>query len=142
MCSRPRDRHDEAQRKLQNNGAICTGYLTMRYLQDTIHERYEADLAELAAGVLDRAEEVALLNHLASCPTCDAKFEQLASAAKSLLLLVIEIEPPLGFESRFRDRIGSCSSDPGILEKFPSHRMTLHVSGRDNGGRGNRDDAR
>jgi hypothetical protein len=81
--------------------------------QGTSHERFEADLAELAAGVLDRGEEAALLNHLVSCPTCAADFEQLAWAAKSLLLLVVDIEPPLGFESRFWDRIESCSSDAG-----------------------------
>jgi hypothetical protein len=79
----------------------------------TSHERFEADLAELAAGVLDRREEAALLNHLASCPSCTTQFEQLASAARSLLLLVLEIEPPVGFESRLWDRIESCSSDNG-----------------------------
>jgi anti-sigma factor ChrR (cupin superfamily) len=82
----------------------------------TSHERFEADLAELAAGILDSREEAALLNHLASCPSCAAKFEQLASAAKSLLLLVLEIEPPVGFEERFLDRIESCSPDTGVVE--------------------------
>jgi hypothetical protein len=79
----------------------------------TSHERFEADLAELAAGVFDRREEAALLDHLASCSSCTAKFEQLVSAAKSLLLAVLEIEPPVGFEARFWDRIGTCSSDAG-----------------------------
>lgn len=108
--------------------------------QVTTHERFEADLAELAAGVLDRREEAALLDHLASCPACSAKFEQLASAAKSLLRLVIEIEPPVGFESRFRDRIESCSSETGIVKTVASRQVRLHLSGSDNGGRGNRDD--
>jgi hypothetical protein len=80
--------------------------------QGTSHERFGADLGELAAGVLDRREEAALLSHLTSCPSCAADFDQLASAAKSLLLLVLEIDPPVGFESRFWDRIGSCSSEP------------------------------
>jgi hypothetical protein len=79
--------------------------------QATSHERFEADLVELAAGIFDKREEAALLNHLATCPRCNAKFEQLVSAAKSLLLAVLEIEPPVGFESRFLDRIHSCSSD-------------------------------
>lgn len=113
----------------------------MRNPQETIHERFESDLAELAAGIVDRREEAALLNHLTSCPTCAAKFEQLASAAKSLLLLVIEIKPPVGFESRFRDRIESCSSDSGMVETVASHQVTLHLSGCDNGVCGNRDDA-
>lgn len=81
--------------------------------QGISHEQIEADLAELAAGVLDRREEAALLYHLVSCPSCMAKFDQLASAAKSLLLLVLEIEPPVGFETRFWHRIESCSSDAG-----------------------------
>jgi hypothetical protein len=81
--------------------------------QVTFHERFEADLAEMAAGVFDRREEAALLNHLASCPSCTATFEQLVSAAKSLLMAVLEIEPPVGSESRFWDRIDSRSSDAG-----------------------------
>jgi hypothetical protein len=89
--------------------------------QDTSHERFEADLAELASGVLDRRKEAALLNHLVSCPSCAAEFEQLSWAAKSLLLLVLEIEPPIGFESRIWNRIESCSSDIGVAETVASH---------------------
>jgi hypothetical protein len=109
--------------------------------QVATHERFEADLAELAAGVLDRREEAALLNHLVSCPSCATEFEHLAAAAKSLLLLVLEIEPPLGFESRFRDRIDSCSSDTGVVQTVAPHQVTLHLSGCDNGGHGDCDDA-
>jgi hypothetical protein len=91
--------------------------------QATSHARFEADLAELAAGVFDRREEAALLSHLASCPSCTAKFEQLVTAAKSLLLAVLEIELPVGFESRFWDRIESCSSDTGSFRvSCVSHR--------------------
>jgi hypothetical protein len=107
----------------------------------TTHERFEADLAELAAGVLDRREEAALLNHLAFCPTCATKFEQLASAAKSLLLLAFEIEPPVGFESRFRDRIESGSSDTGVVETVASQPVTLQPPGCNNRRRRIRDDA-
>src|ERR1700722_6027514 len=84
--------------------------------QVTSHERFIADLAELATGVLDRREEPALLNHLVDCPDCMAEFEELVSAAKSLLLLVLEIEPPVGFETRFWDRVEACSSDTGVVE--------------------------
>jgi hypothetical protein len=84
--------------------------------QVTSHERFEADLAELAAGVLDTREEAELLSHLVSCSSCATEFEELASAAQSLLLLVLEIEPPDGFESRFLDRLESCSSDPGVVD--------------------------
>jgi putative zinc finger protein len=110
--------------------------------RETTHERFEADLAELAAGVLDGREEAALLDHLGSCPNCATEFEQLASAAKSLLLLVLEIEPPVGFEGRFWDRIESCSSDTGVVETValrPSRTPHLYV--RDNPGHGDRDDA-
>jgi hypothetical protein len=109
--------------------------------QETTHERFEADLAELAAGVLDKREEAALLDHLASCPSCATEFEQLASAAKSLLLLVLEIEPPDGFESRLWDRIESCSSDIGGIETVASYQVTPHLSRGDNPGHGDRDDA-
>jgi hypothetical protein len=68
-------------------------------------DRLETDLAELAAGVLGRREEAAVLDHLASCPNCAAEFVRLAAAAKSLLSLVREIDPPVGFEGRFWDRI-------------------------------------
>jgi anti-sigma factor ChrR (cupin superfamily) len=81
--------------------------------QSTTHEPFEADLAELATGVLDGREEAALVSHLVSCSRCATEFEQLASAAKSLLLLALEIEPPTGFESRFLDRLESGSSDLG-----------------------------
>jgi anti-sigma factor RsiW len=84
--------------------------------QVTRHQRFEADLAELATGLLDTREEAELLSHLVSCSSCATEFEQLASAAKSLLLLVLEIEPPDGFESRFLDRLESCSSDSGVVD--------------------------
>lgn len=82
--------------------------------QESSHERFEADLVELALGVLDRRNKVTLLNHLSSCSSCAAEFEHLTSAAEYLLLLALEIDPPDGFESRFRDRIdflsfGTCN---------------------------------
>jgi hypothetical protein len=107
----------------------------------TPHERFEADLAELAAGVLDRREEAALLDHLASCPNCAGEFQKLASAAKSLLVLALEIEPPVGFERRFWDRIESCSSDTGVAKTVASYQVTPHVSGPDNPGWDDGDDA-
>jgi hypothetical protein len=84
--------------------------------QMTSHERFIADLAELATGVLDRREEPALLKHLVDCPNCLGEFEELVSAAKSLLLLVLEIEPPVGFETRFWDRVEACCSGTGADE--------------------------
>jgi hypothetical protein len=88
----------------------------MNNSQVTSHERFIADLAELATGLLDGREEPALLNHLVDCPNCMAEFEELVSAAKSLLLLVLEIDPPVGFETRFWDRVEVCSSETGAAE--------------------------
>ena len=106
------------------------------------HQRFEADLAELAAGVLDRHEEAILLNHLALCPSCAAKFEQLASAASSLLLLVLETEPPVGFETRFWERIESDPSDAGLDEAAASHQLTMgDLFGCDQRQADDRDDA-
>jgi hypothetical protein len=84
--------------------------------QMTSHERFIADLAELATGVLDSREEPALLNHLVDCPNCMGEFEELVSAAKSLLLLVFEIDPPVCFETRFWDRVEACSSGTGAAD--------------------------
>ena len=97
----------------------------MTHAQITSHQRFEADLAELAAGVLDRQEEATLLNHLALCPRCAATFEQLASAASSLLLLVPETEPPVGFETRCWERIESDLSDAGLDEAVASRRRAM-----------------
>jgi hypothetical protein len=99
--------------------------------QMTSHERFIADLAELATGVLDRREEPALLNHLVDCPNCMGEFEELVSAAKSLLLLVLEIEPPVGFETRFWDRVEACSSGTGVAEQSCLAQVVLHRSGCD-----------
>src|SRR5580704_10650410 len=82
----------------------------------TSHERFIADLAELATGLLDGREEPALLNHLVDCPNCMAEFEELVSAARSLLLLVLEIDPPVGFETRFWDRVDARSSSSAAAE--------------------------
>jgi hypothetical protein len=69
-------------------------------------DRIETDLAELTAGVLGTREKAAALDHLASCPNCKTELVKLASAARGLLSLVPEIDPPVGFEGRFWDRIG------------------------------------
>ena len=77
---------------------------------------FETDLAELAAGVLGRREEATVLDHLSACPNCAAEFVKLASTAGGLLSLVPEVDPPVGFEGRFWDRIGSRSSDTDVVE--------------------------
>ena len=107
---------------LRSDGAsVC------RWAQSEL-DRFGTDLSDLATGAIDRREEAALLDHLLSCPNCAAEFEKLVSAANSLLLLVIEIDPPVGFERRFWGRIGSCSSDTDSCGDSCATQVTLRRS--------------
>jgi hypothetical protein len=65
----------------------------------------ETVAAELALGIADGAERAAALSHLARCPACRALLDDLVSVADGLLLLGPAVEPPLGFETRVRDRL-------------------------------------
>lgn len=105
--------------------------------QMSAHERFIEDLAELAAGVLDRREQPALLDHLIDCPNCMAEFEELVSAAKGLLLLVLEIEPPVGFESSRSLFVGHWS----CRDSCAWRRWYCAVLAVTNPGRGDRDEA-
>lgn len=69
--------------------------------------RYSGDLAEMAIGILTGRERAMALAHVEGCATCQAEMEQLSLAADSLLEVVPTIEPPLGFEVRLMDRLGS-----------------------------------
>ena len=73
----------------------------------------EAIAPELALGIADGAERAAALSHLAHCPRCQQLVEDLGRLADDLLLLGPEIEPPLGFETRVRDRIAATSARTG-----------------------------
>ena len=55
---------------------------------------------ELALGVVDGEERAWALEHLAECPDCRRRVEQLSEVADELLLLAPHREPPVGFESR------------------------------------------
>jgi predicted anti-sigma-YlaC factor YlaD len=55
---------------------------------------------ELALGVVDGEERAWALEHLADCPDCRRRVEQLSEVADELLLLAPHQEPPVGFESR------------------------------------------
>lgn len=66
----------------------------------------EADLAELALGVLTGKERVAALAHIDSCPRCAAEVEQLSGLGDQLLALAPSAEPPVGFEAGVFSRLG------------------------------------
>ena len=55
---------------------------------------------ELALGIADGADRAWALEHLAGCPECRARLEQLATIADDLLLVAPRVEPPAGFEGR------------------------------------------
>jgi hypothetical protein len=69
------------------------------------HGDSQAELAELALGILDGRERAALLDHLAGCPGCALELEQLTTAADELVHLAAEADPPVGFESRLFERL-------------------------------------
>ncbi len=67
-------------------------------------ERFRGDLVELALGTIDGRERARLVGHLASCVSCSAELDSLASLTDAMLLLAPEVEPPIGFESRVIER--------------------------------------
>ena len=54
---------------------------------------------ELALGIVDGKERGLALEHLADCPDCRRRVEELTEIADELLLLSPRREPPVGFES-------------------------------------------
>ena len=60
---------------------------------------------ELALGIVEGKERGRALEHLANCPDCRARVEELAEVADELLLLAPHAEAPVGFESRVLGRV-------------------------------------
>jgi Putative zinc-finger len=60
---------------------------------------------ELALGVVEGEERGRALEHLADCPECRRRVEELAQVADQLLLLAPHREVPVGFESRVLSRV-------------------------------------
>jgi hypothetical protein len=54
---------------------------------------------ELALGAVEGEERGRALEHLADCPDCRRRIEELTEVADELLLLAPRREPPVGFES-------------------------------------------
>src|SRR5262245_26047331 len=63
-------------------------------------EETRALAAELALGIVEGEERGRALEHLAVCPECRRKVEELSDVADELLLLAPAKEVPVGFESR------------------------------------------
>lgn len=60
---------------------------------------------ELALGIVEGEERGRALKHLADCPDCRRRVEDLTEVADELLLLAPEKEAPVGFESRVLRRV-------------------------------------
>jgi Putative zinc-finger len=60
---------------------------------------------ELALGVVEGEERGRALEHLAECPDCRRRVEELAEVADQLLLLAPHREAPVGFESEVLRRV-------------------------------------
>jgi anti-sigma factor RsiW len=60
---------------------------------------------ELALGIVEGEERGRALEHLADCPDCRRRVEELTEVADELLLLVPHREPPVGFESEVLRRV-------------------------------------
>lgn len=63
-------------------------------------EETRALSAELALGIVEGEERGRALEHLAECPDCRLRVEELAGVADELLLLAPHAEVPVGFEER------------------------------------------
>jgi hypothetical protein len=60
---------------------------------------------DLALGIVEGEQRGRALEHLADCPECRRRVEELAEVADQLLLLAPHKEVPVGFESRVLDRV-------------------------------------
>jgi hypothetical protein len=68
--------------------------------------------AELALGVLEGEERGRALEHLADCPECRHRVEELSEVADQLLLLAPQREAPIGFESRVLSKVLPAAEPP------------------------------
>lgn len=62
-------------------------------------------LPELALGIADGEQRALALEHIAQCPDCRHRLEELSSLADELIELAPQHEPPPGFESRVLARL-------------------------------------
>ncbi|MEV8015375.1 hypothetical protein AB0O76_03245 [Streptomyces sp. NPDC086554] len=76
--------------------------------------------AELALGVLPARERAEAVAHLDRCPDCREHVERLTVVGDSLLALLPDAEPPVGFESRVVRALGAAPAP-----KRRRHRLRL-----------------
>jgi hypothetical protein len=87
----------------------------------------EAIAAELALGIVPGDERADALRHLATCPACRDRVDELARVADQLLLAAPEEEPPPGFESRVLDRVAA-ERGPAVIQPIRRRRPWLLAS--------------
>lgn len=63
-------------------------------------EEFRELAPELAVGIVEGEERGRALEHLADCPDCRRRVEELSEVADGLLLATPHREPPVGFESK------------------------------------------
>jgi anti-sigma factor RsiW len=68
-------------------------------------EELREQAPELALGIVEGEERGRALEHLADCPDCRRRVEELSEVADELLLLAPHKEVPVGFESRVLSRV-------------------------------------
>ena len=67
---------------------------------DSRCEEFRELAPELALGIVEGEERGRALEHLADCPDCRRRVEELSEVADGLLLAAPHREPPVGFESK------------------------------------------
>jgi len=83
-------------------------------------EAMEERLTELSLGILTGRERAEVLSHVESCSWCSTELERLSLVADSLMQLAPGAEPPLGFELRLAQKLGSQAATPRELTPHPS----------------------
>ena len=66
---------------------------------------FQDELVEFALGILDGRARSALVEHVATCPECQERLQELSATADLLMYVPVGVEPPLGFESSILERI-------------------------------------
>lgn len=82
---------------------------------------------EFALGLLDGADRATVVAHLEGCRACGTRVAMLAEAGEHLLLVAPEVEPPVGFEQRVLDQLGSVTAP--VLERRRRRRWLVTAAG-------------
>jgi hypothetical protein len=71
------------------------------------YEAMQEDLTAIALGILSGRRRSEVLNHVEGCLRCSSELEQLSTLADTILQLAPEADPPIGFELRLAERLGT-----------------------------------